>query len=311
MHVDDRPLVSVCIPTHNDSGVVADALRSAMRQDYAPMEILVVDNNSTDGTWDIVTAVAAEDCRVRLMRNAENIGMARNFSECVRSAKGEYVLILCADDALQDGCVDLLASTMREHPRAVLAACGRTYTDPSLRPRRVCRARSTREEVDPARMLRECFVHGNRIGEPSAVMFRRRAAARGFDADYSQAVDLEMWFHLLEQGSAVLLPEARSLIRLHARQTTRANIRSGRVVTDKQLLFRKYAPRVLQSLTPLDKLVWDIRMASSAARPQTAVATADSGFLTEVFYPGIFRMLVYPLVAAAWRLRNAMEAQRL
>lgn len=311
MHVSGRPLVSVCIPTHNDSGVVADAIRSAMRQDYSPLEILVVDNHSTDGTWDLVTELIAGDRRVRAMRNAADIGMARNFSACIQAACGEYVLILCADDALQDACVDLLASALGEHPNAVLAACGRTFTDPSLRPRRAYRARARKEEVDSASMLRECFVHGNRIGEPSAVMFRRRAAARGFDAAYSQAVDLEMWFHLLASGSAVLLPEQGCLIRQHPHQTTRANIRSGRIVRDKQLLFRRYAAGISLGLTPFDKLAWDARMASSLARSGIAGATVDCGPLIELFYPKLFRMLIYPLVGSAWRLRSAFPVQRL
>ena len=304
MHASDRPLVSVCIPTHDDSGVVADALRSALRQAYSPLEILVVDNRSSDGTWEIVKALAADDRRVRTLRNAENIGMARNFSACVRAANGEYVLILCADDVLQDGCVELLATALGEHPEAVLAACGRTFTDPSLRPQRVFRARSSKQEVPSATMLRECFAHGNRIGEPSAVMFRRRAAARGFDADYNQAVDLEMWLHLLGKGSAVLLSEQGCLIRQHPHQATRDNIRSGRVVRDKQLLYRRYAQGISHLLTPLDKLAWDARMASSLARSRMAGGPSDPDALAELFYPKLFRALTNPLVGSAWRLRR-------
>jgi glycosyltransferase involved in cell wall biosynthesis len=311
MDASRDPLVSICIPTHDDAPVVADALRSAMRQDYSPLEILVVDNHSSDATWKSVKALAANDGRVRIMRNPENVGMARNFNLCIEAAAGEFALILCADDALADGCVVHLAGALREHPEAVLAACGRKFTDPDLRPVGVSRSRSHRTVVDSADMLRECFVHGNRIGEPSAVMFRKQAALRGFDPEYSQAIDLEMWFHLLDQGAAVLLPEPLSFIRQHGNQTTKANIRSGRIVRDKQLLFRRYSARVANSLSLTEKLEWDARMASSLVRARAEGCQTDSAAMSELFYPAIFLRLLCPLIGLGWRFRAMLGRQRL
>lgn len=304
MQVDDRPVVSICIPTHNDSTVVQDALRSALLQTYTPLEIVIVDNHSADETWRIVTAMAERDSRVRCVRNVEDIGMARNFSACIRAAHGDYVLILCSDDVLRDGCVALLAAALDGYPDAVLAACGRTRTDQSLRPERVLRARLEKEEVRAADLLRECFIHGNRIGEPSAVMFRRLSAHRGFNADYSQALDLEMWFHLLGQGTAVLLPESLCYIRQHADQITRANILSGRIVADKRLLFRQYARTVEPSLALWEKLIWDARMASSAARASAAGGVVDVAEIAEIFCRIPFLYLFLPLARIAWRVRS-------
>ncbi len=311
MHASDKPVVSICIPTHNDSAVVGDALRSALRQSYARVEILVVDNHSTDDTWRIVTGIASEDHRVRCIRNDEDIGMARNFNACLTAASGEYVLILCSDDALEDGCAELLAAALREHPDAVLAACGRTMTDLSLRPQRVLRARHRRAEITSAKLLRECFAHGNRIGEPSAVMFRRLMAGRGFNSDYSQALDLEMWFHLLGMGSAVLLPEPCCSIRQHEKQNTRRNIRSGRIVEDKRLLFRQYAAKLDPTLTWWERLVWDARMASSVARSNAIGGMIDATEITELFYPTVFFRLLSPLIGIGWKLRGALAPQRL
>jgi len=88
MSANGRPAVTVCIPAYNASTVVGDALRSALRQDYADLEILVLDNQSTDDTWRIVTEIAASDSRVRCIRHDENIGTttrasrARKASSC-------------------------------------------------------------------------------------------------------------------------------------------------------------------------------------------------------------------------------------
>jgi|CXWL01.1.fsa_nt_gi glycosyltransferase involved in cell wall biosynthesis len=303
--------VSLCIPTYNDSTVVADALRSAREQDYPGLEILVLDNHSTDDTWRIVTDIAASDSRIRCIRHSENIGMARNFSACISFAQGDYVQILCADDALAPGCVTALATALNKYSGSVLAACGRVFTDALLHALEIRCARQKLQFVPGERLLRECFADGNVIGEPSAVMFRRAAAARGFSADYSQAVDLEMWFHLLESGAAVLLPDPLALIRQHGAQTTQANIRSGRIVQDKRLLFRQYGANLAAKLSVREKLSWDARMASSVARTGYAGGISDPGAITEVFFRTVFRRFLVPGLQVAWKFRGVRAAQRL
>lgn len=311
MSADGRPVVTVCIPAYNASTVVGDALRSALQQDYADFEILVLDNHSTDGTGNIVSGIAAGDPRVRCVRHSENIGMARNFTAGISLARGEYVQILCADDVLEPGCLASLAAALNSRPEAVFAACGRLFVDETLQTVRLLRARQQRETVEGARLLRECFIHGNVIGEPSAVMFRRSAASRGFSGEYSQAVDLEMWFHLLESGAAVLLPETLVRIRQHGAQTTQANIRSGRIVEDKRRLFRQYGANLRNSLSVRERFAWDTRMASSVARVRCAGASVAPAEIGEVFFPTLFVRFLVPLIEAGWRLRGGAIDQRL
>jgi len=300
------PSVSICIPAHNDAAVVGDALRSALCQEYASLEILVLDNHSTDETGEVVNKISAGDSRIRYTRNPENIGMVRNFNACIAAATGEYVQILCSDDVLEPGSVNRLATALREHPGAAFAAGGRTFTDRALRPKRVFLPRARQEEVAPKTLMRECFVRGNVIGEPSAVMFRKSAAGRGFNAEYSQSVDLELWFHLLGQGSAVLIPEALCSIRQHGGQVTRSNMKSGRIVEDKRLLFRQYLNHVRPSLGTWQKLAWDARMASSVARCRECGGMVNAEEIAEVFYPKTFLQLLLPLVSAAWKLRGVI-----
>ena len=304
------PSVSICIPAYNDADVIGDALRSALLQEYSRLEILVLDNHSTDETQKVVAEIGDGDSRVRYIRNSENLGMARNFNACIAASSGEYVQILCADDVLETGSVNALSTALREHPDAVFAAVGRTFTDDALRPQRVVRTWPRSEKVKSSRLVRACFVHGNIIGEPSAVMFRRSAAGRGFNDGYSQALDLEMWFHLLEEGPAVLLTQPLCRIRQHREQLTQANIRTGRIVKDKQLLFRSYAGSVGPSLAMWEKLAWDARMASSVVRSRRCGGVADSVDIGEVFYPRTFRRFLFPLIGLAWRLCGALFSQR-
>jgi glycosyltransferase involved in cell wall biosynthesis len=296
------PACTVAIPVYNQRDFIAHTVRSALDQDIADLEILVVDNASSDDTGNVVRGIAAGNARVRYVRHPANIGMARNFSACISLAKGEFVQILCADDALEPGCTAALVDALTRHPECVLAACGRILTDESLRPIRTARARRRREVVPGRVLLRECFVYANRIGEPTAVMFRRDAAARGFHPDYRQAVDLEMWMHLLTRGAAVLLPEALCRIRQHAGQTSHENVRSGKVVEDKRRLFQDYGAALSPELTIAEKLMWDGRMAVTVCRTRKAGHEVRPEGVAEVFFPRLFSRLTYPVASVLWRL---------
>lgn len=292
-------IVSVCIPTYNNATMIEDALRSVLAQTYPNLEVLVLDNHSTDETERLVHEIALSDSRVRYVRHAKNIGMAGNFNACLTMARGEFIQVLCADDILESGCVKELSTALRAHPEAVLACCGRTLVDANLQPLRVVRARSGREVVDGSVLIRECFAWGNRIGEPSAVMFRREAGGRGFNADYPQLVDMEMWFYLLTKGAAVFLPDLLCRVRRHGQQFSQTNICNGRIVEDKQKLFRQMMSSFGAALSIHEKVLWDARMASSIVRVRLTGGNVNPASIREVFYRPILHCVVF-FLSVAW-----------
>lgn len=302
---ENIPLVSVCIPTHNDGNVLRDAVASALKQRYARLEILIVDNASADNTQELVRDAMAVDNRVQYFRHPENIGMAGNFNACLDLAQGELVLILCADDMLEADAVAVMAAALQAHPDASLAAGARLFVDPQLHLLGRSRVRVRAQTVGGGPLARTCFARGNVIGEPSAVMFRRRFVQAPFDPAYSQLLDLAMWLHLLQRGTAVLLPDYLCRIRRHSGQTTQANLRSGRIVEDKRRLFRQFLPTLSPPLSALEKLAWDLRMASSVARVRAAGHRMDATNLSEVFFPIVFTRVLAPLAQLAWAVLHA------
>jgi glycosyltransferase involved in cell wall biosynthesis len=287
--------VSICIPTFNNAGMVAEAIQSALRQTYQHLEIWVVDNCSTDETEQVVKSFMSRDPRLHYLRQIENVGMPGNFNTCLASARGQYVLILCSDDILEAGCVTALVSALVTSPASVLAACARTFVNAKLQPLKVVRAHTKREVIDGLTVIRDCIARGNRIGEPSAVLFRRNAASRGFDSHYSQFLDLEMWIHLLTKGSAVFLPEALCQIRQHSEQLTISNFRSGRLIEEKRRLFRNELSRRRAALPFLCKAAWDIRMVISIARVRLFEGQVNSKTIDEVYYKRFYLMLAWML----------------
>jgi glycosyltransferase involved in cell wall biosynthesis len=103
-------LVSICIPTYNRAHMITRAIDSALSQTYSDIEVIVVDDASTDSTGDIVASY--HDPRVTYFKNAVNLGQFGNFNRCIELSHGKYIHILHSDDYIDshftETCVDFL-----------------------------------------------------------------------------------------------------------------------------------------------------------------------------------------------------------
>lgn len=240
-----RPKVSVCMPVFQGSRYIADAIESVLAQDYRDFELLVVDDSSGDSTETIVREYALHDSRVFFVANDSNLGMVANWKRCLAMARGSYIKFLFQDDILTfSDSLGKMVQALEDEPEVSLVAAARRVIN---RYSEVLRDEFFFENSISAKgadVIRYCILkHGNVIGEPSAVLFRKEQATRGFNIGYRQIVDLEMWFHLLEQGNFVYLGEPLCGFRVHAHQQTRKNIKSLAHVEDFDRLYREYLPK--------------------------------------------------------------------
>jgi len=296
-----RPLVSVVIPTFNHGGVIADALRSAMRQDYENLEIVVLDNASEDDTENVVKAVSQGDNRVRYLRNERNLGMAGNFNACIAFARGDFIKFLCADDLLETTCVTEMVEAFEVNPPAILVSSARLLVDEEFAPLRILRYSRRTSWADSLTAIRRCFFRGNLIGEPTAVMFRRKDALRGFSNEYLQLMDLEMWIYLLKSGGMVYIDRPLCSVRIHPQQATKRHLKSGDVLRDKRRLFQEFQT-AFDGATIAERLFWDFRMAitifrsGEMAKP-LMIRKFDGTVQTEaIYFRCLFKWLVLPSV---------------
>jgi glycosyltransferase involved in cell wall biosynthesis len=237
-----EPKLSVLIPTYNAARYLAEAIESVLSQSFGDFELVVIDNASHDATSSLVAAFAARDPRVRFTVNETNIGMVNNWNRCLAEARGEYIKYLFADDLLcsTDSLARMLAA-LEADPKVALVASARRLIDEESRPFAtvsyfVAGTAGCGEEV-----INHCLEFDrNLIGEPTAVLFRRRDAQRGFDGALHQLVDLEMWFHLLEKGGFAYLAEPLVAFRVHRDQETQRNRDRLEALTDQFLLADRY-----------------------------------------------------------------------
>lgn len=99
-----RPLVSILIPVFNRESFIHETIHSALSQDYANIEVIVVDNQSTDATFSICREIAELNAgKVKVYQNEVNLGPVGNWRKCVEFSSGQFAKILWSDD-LMDSC---------------------------------------------------------------------------------------------------------------------------------------------------------------------------------------------------------------
>jgi len=127
----DAPTVSIIVVSYNTREMTLECLRSVAAETRSPYELIVVDNDSSDGSAE---AIAAEFPEISLIASKENYGFARANNIAATQARGEYVLLLNPDTVVLDGAIDRLLEFARAKPEAKIWG-GRThYGDGSLNP---------------------------------------------------------------------------------------------------------------------------------------------------------------------------------
>lgn len=107
-----NPKVSILVPVYNRVGMINACVNSALSQDYPELEVIISDNCSTDGTWELCCHSYRDHPKVNLLRNASNLGPVPNWLNAARAATGHYVKFLFSDDLLLGGCIRALVAQL-------------------------------------------------------------------------------------------------------------------------------------------------------------------------------------------------------
>ena len=116
------PLVSVCLPNLNTLPYLRERVDTILGQTYKNWELVISDNYSSDGSWELFENLARQDPRI-FAAQASRQGMYANWNNCVRRAKGKYVYIATSDDTMASDCLEKLVGALEEHSECDLAHC--------------------------------------------------------------------------------------------------------------------------------------------------------------------------------------------
>ena len=115
------PRLSIGLPVYNGENFLAESIESLLGQTYEDFELIISDNTSNDGTEDICRTYAAQDSRIRYIRQQHNIGSAPNHNFVIKQARGELFKHASHDDLYARDLLTLCIAALDEHPQVVLA----------------------------------------------------------------------------------------------------------------------------------------------------------------------------------------------
>jgi glycosyltransferase involved in cell wall biosynthesis len=192
------PLVSVVTPFYNPAPYFVQCIESVLAQDYPEFEYILLDNHSTDGSFDLAQSYASKDSRVRVLRNATRLGATQNHNEVLRqiSPRSKYVKVLQADDWLFPSCLKEMVRVAEANPTIGVVGA---YT---LLERSVYLTGLPHpsEHVSGRAINRRLLLEGlNVLGSPTATLIRADLvrARPAFYNELSPIDDLEVCVELL------------------------------------------------------------------------------------------------------------------
>jgi glycosyltransferase involved in cell wall biosynthesis len=220
-------------------------VESARRQNLPGLEILVVDNCSTDGTWERLQNL--QDPHLRLERNQANLGLFGNFNRCLELARGKFLRFLCSDDLLWPDCLAGEIALMERHPAVAMLSTRGWMTDINLNRKGKMGdylAPGIYRGVDAIPAALWILVnYGSPFNFPSGVLLRTREArqAGGFDTSLNHLGDLDFWFRVLRHGDFAVSGGVGCEVRNHTGQESSRLLLSGKYVDEWFLLVKRWS----------------------------------------------------------------------
>ncbi|MFM2343381.1 MAG: hypothetical protein RLZZ592_3034 [Pseudomonadota bacterium] len=265
------PLVSILIPTYNRADLISATIQSALAQTYPALEVVVVDNASTDNTWKVVQTIAATDARVRPFRNAVNVGPVNNWLECARHAQGVYSKILWSDDLLHPNFLAATVPFLEDDDTGFVYTATRIFSDG----RDDLQAPLEYARLPTGRYNSSDFIEGSLLGEPFPVspgcaIFRTADLQKNLWGDIPNAIGSDFRKHAIGNDLLLFLLTAQdyrkfavvreplALFREHAGSIS---VRSGpgRLILHYDLVRAYFAQTYIKDrrlLTRLNTLLW-------------------------------------------------------
>ncbi|OWT33490.1 hypothetical protein BGI41_02195, partial [Methanobrevibacter sp. 87.7] len=120
----DEPLVSVIMPVYNRVGIVKHAIKSVLKQTYKNLELIIIDDGSSDGTIELIEDISNKDNRIKLIKHKENKGVCKSRNDGLKLAKGEYIFYLDSDNTWKKEYLKTMVGAYLELPDAKALYCG-------------------------------------------------------------------------------------------------------------------------------------------------------------------------------------------
>ena len=209
------PTVSVLMAAHDASSFLREAVASVLGQTVDDLELVVVDDASSDATADILGDV--RDPRLVRLRNDERLGLARSLNVALDHARGAFVARLDADDVAMPRRLELQLARARSAPRPGIVGSAVLELDAAGGTGRLHRMPESPAEIRFHLLFSSPFFHPSVLVDRSVLELHELR----YDVRYEESEDYDLWARLLRHADGANLPEPLVLYRVHEGQATK------------------------------------------------------------------------------------------
>ena len=204
-----NPHVSVLMTVYNGEKFLKDAVESILNQTYSNFEFVIVDDNSTDGTFHILEQYSKRDKRINLIRNSDRIGFIRSLNKGLSVAQGEYIARMDADDVSLPNRLELQLKFLEDHPE--IGLCGTWIKVITEKRGHYFIKNPTSPFLIRWRLLfNDCIVH------PSVMIHKKLLDQEGgYATEALYAEDYDLWIRLNKKTLFSNISDILYLYRIH------------------------------------------------------------------------------------------------
>jgi glycosyltransferase involved in cell wall biosynthesis len=218
------PIVSVVMPVYNSERFLLAAIDSVLAQSWKHLELLLVDDASTDRSWETIESYS--EPRIRCWRLRVNSGPAFTRNRCLCEASGKYVAFIDSDDIAAPTLIEEEVRFLESHAEFQLVAANRENIDENGK----SLGFFPLEECSSDRLAAD-MLFLNRLPTTTLMVRRTLLGDERFDPGIPIASDYEMWTRLTEKGAGCILPQTLAKYRVHPENITHRK----RAVADSSL----------------------------------------------------------------------------
>lgn len=235
------PSVSVLLPVRNTEAFIRQAVESILNQTFFDLELVVVDDGSTDNTPAILADIASREPRIVVLTQP-SAGIVSALELARARARGRYIARMDADDISLPSRLALQVTCLDDNPSIVALGAQVRFMDERGQVGRI-----GRYPVSPKR-CRRYLDYGSPLCHP-AVMMRATALAEvgGYSRRFEPAEDFDLWLRLTSLGEIANLKEVLLHYRQHGAATTSARAHANAVATALALVCNRYGETAIDA----------------------------------------------------------------
>ena len=209
----NQPLVSVFFPVYNRESYIKEAIDSVLNQSYEIIEIVVLDDCSTDKSYLIVSDLIELDDRIKLFQNSRNFGIAKTRNIGLTHCNGKYIALLDSDDYYEKLKIEKQVNFLENNFDCVAVSTWMQIFDEQGK-RDIIKYKTDKEEI------KAVVPFYSPVSHPASMFRSEILKDLRYRENFIIAEDYDLWFRILQKYSIGVIPLVLYQYRIHKKQST-------------------------------------------------------------------------------------------